>query len=94
MAEQTLPWVQRAHSAGGSDWERAHRIRRALRGSSKSPGYIEDWQLAGALGVEDIRVLIEMIIQASDVSLALLCHPCRNYSGPTHLPALSTGWAA
>jgi len=81
LAEQTLPWVVAALRFDGTDWDKAHRVRRALRGCGGSPGYIEDWELAGAVAQNEIRRLVETIIKSPRVTLDLLCEPCLHYQG-------------
>ena len=75
-------WVIEAVRQGGSDWDRSHRMRRVLRGCGPSPGFIEDWQLAGALCSEDVAALVELVTKRRTVNLAHLCRFCRQYQGP------------
>mgnify|MGYP001814816149 CR=1 FL=1 len=82
LAEQTLPWVVKALRFDGTDWDKAHRVRRALRGCGGCPGYVEDWELAGAIDRRDLPSLVESIIHSPRVTLELLCGPCRHYQGP------------
>jgi hypothetical protein len=82
LPEKTLPWVVEAHRSPGSEWDRTHRIGRALRGCGSSPGYVEDWRIAGALSAEDVSELLRSIVENQDVSLAHLCSFCRQYQGP------------
>lgn len=85
-----MPWVVAALRFDGTDWERAHRVGRALRGSGGSPGYVEDWELAGAVDEDDVRRLVDRIVRAPRVTLALLSEPCRHYQGPrVELPVRS-----
>ena len=82
MAELTLPWVVEARGGGGTDWDRTQRIRRVLRGCGESPGFVEDWLLAGALDRSDVDALVDAIATKPLVTLAHLCRPCRQYRGP------------
>lgn len=82
LPEMTLPWVVEAHKSSGSEWDRTQRIGRALRGCGSSPGYVEDWRIAGALSPEDVSELLRIIVRNQDVSLAHLCKFCRQYQGP------------
>jgi hypothetical protein len=82
LPEMTLPWVVEAHGSTGSDWDRAQRIGRALRGCGSSPGYVEDWRIAGALSTDDVSELLRNLVVNRDVSLADLCNSCRQYQGP------------
>lgn len=78
----TLPFAVEAHAGAEGEWERVHAVRRALRGSGASPGYAEDWILAGAMESEDLDRLLESIARTGRVDLAALCEPCRHYVGP------------
>lgn len=82
MAELTLPWVQRALSSGGDDWDLRHSVRRALRGFGGSPGFVEDWLYEGAITSTAINEMLETILSSNEVSLALLTRDCRHYLGP------------
>lgn len=90
----TLPWVAEALSCNGTDWDRSHAVRRALRGSGSSPGYVEDWLFAGAMTLQDISDLVESIVQGCEVDLATLCIACRHYLGPSLTPMESWKKAA
>jgi hypothetical protein len=82
LPQLTLPWVVEAHKSPGSEWDRTQRIGRALRGCGSSPGYVEDWRIAGALSHEDVTELLRTILRNRDVNLAHLCAFCRQYQGP------------
>ncbi len=70
-----------------SDGEREVHVRRALRGVGSCPGFVEDWELAGAIAREDVPGLIERVLATAEVSLAVLCDPCRHYVGPEEMLA-------
>jgi hypothetical protein len=94
MAELTLPWVAEASRASGTEWDRTHRIKRVLRGCGHSPGFVEDWKLAGALSSEDITEMVELVTNKQVVNLAHLCGFCRQYQGPAIEERRMGGWAA
>jgi hypothetical protein len=94
MAELTLPWVEEALQGGGTDEDRAQRVARALRGCGESPGYVEDWRIAGALHREDIRLIVELVTRRQRVTLATLCVRCRQYQGPECVELTGRHWAA
>ncbi len=82
LAALTLPWVIEALQDECTDWDRAHAVRRALRGSGCSPGYVEDWKFVGAMTEADVTRLVEVVVRRGEVSFALLCSACRHYLGP------------
>jgi hypothetical protein len=82
MAALSLPHVAAAAVAPGSDSQREHLVRRALRGSGASPGFVEDWIFAGALVDADATRMTDAIVAQGRVDLALLSRDCRHYVGP------------
>lgn len=82
LAMLTMPWVEEALRCEGTEWDRAHAVRRALRGCGCSPGFVEDWLFDGAMTPNDVTVMVELIVRGGAVELAQLCGACRHYSGP------------
>ena len=82
LAELTVPWVIEEQNKPASSWEKQHNIKRVLRGSGYSPGFIEDWELAGAMSSEETKELVELVVKSKRVTLALLTLFCRQYQGP------------
>ena len=82
LAELTVPWVVEEQTKSASSWEKRQNIKRVLRGSGYSPGFIEDWELAGAMSADDTKDLVELVVKSRKVSLAQLTLFCRQYLGP------------
>lgn len=83
MAALTLPWVIEALKLADAN-ERKVRIGRVLRGDTNSPGFINDWRDEHALKDSDVEDLTRTILNAAsaeDVTIALLCAPCRLFIG-------------
>lgn len=78
----TLPWVVEAQQAEENDWERLHKIKRALRNGGGTSGFTDDWICVGAMTQQDVAELAEKIVRNSEVTLADLCAYCRHYLGP------------
>jgi len=82
--------VEEALQCDGTDWDRSHAVRRALRGCGSSPGFVEDWLFDGAMTPHDVTMLVESIVSGCRVELAHLCCACRHYLGPDL--TLDDGW--
>lgn len=86
LAVLTMPWVEEALQCEGTEWDRAQAVRRALRGSESSPGFVEDWLFDGAMTPHDVTAMVELIVRGGVIELAHLCNACRHYSGPDLTP--------
>jgi len=82
LAELTRPWVAAAIRSSGGAWAQEQSVGRALRGSGESPGYVEDWILAGAMEQRDADLLVRTILSRGRVEVSDLTQACRHYVGP------------
>ena len=82
LAMRSLPFIRAARNTEGTDWDRAHAIRRAMRGHGGSPGFMEDWLFEGAITERDASGLIDSVLQTGNVDLAIISRDCRHYQGP------------
>ena len=82
LVDLTLPFAADACQRADGDWEREHAVGRALRGCGDSPGFVEDWILAGAMEQRDADALLRRIVASCRVDAADLTRACRHYVGP------------
>jgi len=84
LAAGALASVALAQESPGTQWDRTHVVRRALRGNAESPGFVEDWVVDGAMSDDDVGALVDDIVRDVAVDLPLLARACRRYLGPLH----------